>query len=642
MQVGNEITFKDPESCLVEAVSKRDEHLVTKAIERIDCTKISSVILKRRGQRQQNLLHIATKDGQITIFKLLLDKIQDKTNTLKARDIHSNHPLHLALLGNHVELARYILENISEQKERNNLLNDNRGNKKCQDCIKSPEALELVYEMYDDEALKYKAPHVIGKYYYSEQPLEYRAIAFAVFRRAFLALPRVGRKNYVMYNTISEVGLIFILEKAITVADSDNFQLLDLILQGLLDTDAEKVCTEGLRYTTSVNTLEYLRNHIANKKLLLNNLETICVTPTSSTQVSRKRKTRGSLLLDFLDDKSLLSLRLASKANREFVSQIQGPYASAYEFIAANSGIYSSSAELRDVMASYFTTINSTSSHPAVLYKMREHSFGLSPLYEFSESYGENLVDTGRKYTPKKHTWNINAAWVLAQLHKGRDFVFLSDLVDPYVKRQDGSGSYSALTKEVACVIIKAGYRTSVETSNPTQSTFFLRKPFKNNNQLCQFKIKDFLELKNEECEQAVSLVQSHLREDVEATKTRVDCIIKYFMSIHDCHDRETFELIDLQEIQIKFEQLGNYLSLYCHVGKSLPEAFLTYYNEKKISLNLHGIIPELPSWLDFKRPWHHKTATKLIPDILSKAFLNLYCEKDTSTVGNQYSTAII
>lgn len=677
-----------PEHLLVAAVARHAEQDVSTLITRLDPKQLEMIVVKRRGSAQQNLLHTAAQEGQLAIFKLLLSKIADKSHIIKIRDVKDYHVLHLALLGNHLDLVSYILENLPDPKERITFLNDDRKAINCKKCITSPEALQLYYEAYDDQTLKLKVLDIIDTHY-SDISSDYANVALQLFKRALHALPKHQRKSYVLHATLGKGLTVTLAQKAIKVAKKDHFKLFDLIINALTESEKDVFCMQGFKYIDSIECLKHLLSHISDKTILLSilvttfkskgvlfqrfdmdlfslYLQTIAADDqevaelinnrpldlgtiftvleqlqilydtrvqtlssarldSSVTKARVQRNTRGALLLDYLDDSSLFSLRLVSKASREFVSHIQGPYASPHEFVAASTGIYLTADELKDAIAVYFKTMRSTSFHPAILYKMREHSFGVEGA-DFAEKHEEDLTATGRKYTPHKHHWKINAAWVLAQIHKGRDFVFLSDLVDPYVKRSK-NGKYSALTNEIVAAINKGNYQMSVAALNATSSSFFLRRPVGSNNQLYRLKVKDFLNFKNEEYTHAISLVQADLEEHSGRTREWVDKIIQSFTRLNDSHCIETFELIDYLEVGANLDYLSSYLSLFSHKGKSLPQSFLNYYDERRTSSNLQQVLPEIQ--LNFNQDWTHALAPKLISEKLATAFCNLYCVKE-------------
>jgi hypothetical protein len=135
--------------------------------------------------------------------------------------------------------------------------------------------------------------------------------------------------------------------------------------------------------------------------------------------------------------------------------QDRGQYQSFSQFVTANS--YSLEIQDDDTHAwdVYKHTVDHSSEQgAAILYKLADLSLHLTESARTELGDGKDLKASGRQYHPNKHTWRINSAWLLAQMHIGRPFTLVSTLSADYVMRSHPTrpNSISALAKEIAAV----------------------------------------------------------------------------------------------------------------------------------------------------------------------------------------------
>lgn len=186
----------------------------------------------------------------------------------------------------------------------------------------------------------------------------------------------------------------------------------------------------------------------------------------------------------FFSSKEKLALRETCKTMKQMLKQHQeAPYHNKVEFIIAIDGMFTSEKYLKSAWKVYNTTMLSSSIKPAILYKLLDgKSFQRNGTFtKFADN--ESLENTGRRYFPSPHVWDVNQVWMLAQFHQGRSFVLYSELSPQYIKATSKPHNYSALAKEVATAI-KAGYTISI-----TQEGLARFKP--SNDQVKKLRIVD-------------------------------------------------------------------------------------------------------------------------------------------------------
>lgn len=173
------------------------------------------------------------------------------------------------------------------------------------------------------------------------------------------------------------------------------------------------------------------------------------------------------LMQGYLSIKELLLLRSLNRFSKETEKKRaqRGPYQSQTQFLIATSPTYRCYQLLLSAWNVYNDTLQSVSSKPVMIYKLRDFFAAQSTAecwnFDWWEAFkdGDNLIDEGRRYNPKfGHTWDVNSAWCLAQIHKGRKLVILSGLSEKNHKRRYQAGQYSAFSKEIA-MFFKTGYK---------------------------------------------------------------------------------------------------------------------------------------------------------------------------------------
>ncbi|OGT65166.1 MAG: hypothetical protein A3J38_01195 [Gammaproteobacteria bacterium RIFCSPHIGHO2_12_FULL_45_9] len=164
-----------------------------------------------------------------------------------------------------------------------------------------------------------------------------------------------------------------------------------------------------------------------------------------------------SILNPYLDNHTKLSLRKVSKcAHSALGTSEKPPYTSKVSFTVACAFMFSNAQYYNTAWYLYNKTCSSKSLNPAILYKLRDKTFDKKTKFEC----GEFFMNECREYTPwENHNWDVNRIWILAQIHKGRSFVLLSELQPDYIFRKF-SYTYSAYAKEIS-IAIKAGYTIS-------------------------------------------------------------------------------------------------------------------------------------------------------------------------------------
>lgn len=134
------------------------------------------------------------------------------------------------------------------------------------------------------------------------------------------------------------------------------------------------------------------------------------------------------------------------------------PYTSKQSFLLAMSRLFSEQAHFDMAWTLYQRTLNSSSQKAAAFFKQKDWArlFKSGKINDFAQD--EHLANTGRLYCPlDAHVWPVNQVWLLAQYHKQRPIVILSELNEE-VKLSNQPLKYSAFACEVA-VTFQAGYR---------------------------------------------------------------------------------------------------------------------------------------------------------------------------------------
>nr|AIA17656.1 Unknown Function [uncultured bacterium] len=183
-----------------------------------------------------------------------------------------------------------------------------------------------------------------------------------------------------------------------------------------------------------------------------------------------------------LKDEDKLSLRLVNKANYKNLHDHQhGPYKTKTEFIIGIGGIFYDKVYLEKAWYVYHTTVTSTSSLPAIIYKRKDIMFFNITGFIKRFAQNEDLEATGRIYSPgDRHTWEVNQVWMLAQIHIKRGFAICSNVNLKNVMRYESFDRFSAFAKEIATAI-KAGYTIYISDDITDGKKIFLNPPKKDN-----------------------------------------------------------------------------------------------------------------------------------------------------------------
>jgi hypothetical protein len=240
--------------------------------------------------------------------------------------------------------------------------------------------------------------------------------------------------------------------------------------------------------------------------------EVLSSVPVSSTRLPNvylleaKNATASVLAITTRQD----NLAASSFSTTIMPAQFQ-PYPTQAAFDAANGDYYRLDNAREKAWNVYSAARFSTSDKAAILYKNTDLHGGRFPQKLIDDlRAGEDLVATGRLYSSAAyHCWPVNAAWVLAQIHKGREFVMLSDFSGTNAMRTHDQKVYSALTKEVACAF-KAGYVISRIDYKSSTSLVYL-SPTAASVNANQFGIHDLL-VTDSECKEAVQKVNGRKR----------------------------------------------------------------------------------------------------------------------------------
>lgn len=185
------------------------------------------------------------------------------------------------------------------------------------------------------------------------------------------------------------------------------------------------------------------------------------------------------MVLNYMNEQDILQLRQVDQALSKLISAATPiPYQNKQGFLVSNTGTYREKNLANAAWQVYSTTMSSPSKLPAVLYALDEGNYLESAVFP-QISNGEDLHTTGRRYQPSEHRWDVNAAWVLAQIHKERSCLIVSDYPGINHSYRKG-GDYSALTKEISFVQ-KAEYVVLHMTFNYNRLIYLL-SPVKKNN----------------------------------------------------------------------------------------------------------------------------------------------------------------
>lgn len=117
---------------------------------------------------------------------------------------------------------------------------------------------------------------------------------------------------------------------------------------------------------------------------------------------------------------------------------------------------------IQDARIQYSTIFKSSKQAPAIIHKLRDHSY-LKWENQIREYSLEDLTQSGRIYTSATHCWDINSVWVLAHIHKHHQFMVISPVTVANIICKSNSCHFSAFAKEIA-IAMNVGYQiTKIE-----------------------------------------------------------------------------------------------------------------------------------------------------------------------------------
>ena len=186
---------------------------------------------------------------------------------------------------------------------------------------------------------------------------------------------------------------------------------------------------------------------------------------SENSHINSQIASTTAILMNYLPIADQLSWRTTCRANREAVQKAQrGPYRSKPAFAMAVTGLFyaRTTTLLAKAWRYYARIIRSESMKPAMLYRLgerrRRNPRFTQKLIHFKA--GENIEQQTRVYQPLyyDHFWSYNLVWMLAQIHKGRAFVVLSDITSENLKSKSKWFAPSAFAKEIVTALL-AGYR---------------------------------------------------------------------------------------------------------------------------------------------------------------------------------------
>lgn len=165
------------------------------------------------------------------------------------------------------------------------------------------------------------------------------------------------------------------------------------------------------------------------------------------------------LFFNCLDSKTKLVYRCVNKKTQAAVRQnVVGPYRSKKKFLLASSGLFSEKKYFDTAWKNYSKTIKSNSERPALLYRMKDWDNIIKNRELDAHLEPESFSISGRIYSPEEnHKWIVNQFWLLAQFHKARSFILLSEF---NAEVKINAATFTSFGKEVGCAF-KMGYQVS-------------------------------------------------------------------------------------------------------------------------------------------------------------------------------------
>jgi hypothetical protein len=149
-----------------------------------------------------------------------------------------------------------------------------------------------------------------------------------------------------------------------------------------------------------------------------------------------------------------------------------------------------------DAWEQYQSTVKD-SKDSSVLYKFKMIKEALTQL---NQKYSE-----GRIYSPERHTWPTNLAWLAGKVHRCESFIVISEPSESNIYRQK-SHTYSAFAKEIT-VAMKAQYQIILREKE-TDSHYFHLRPTLSKEDMVKYTI-DELDPSIEDITREISKVQS-------------------------------------------------------------------------------------------------------------------------------------
>lgn len=185
-------------------------------------------------------------------------------------------------------------------------------------------------------------------------------------------------------------------------------------------------------------------------------------------------------LMKRLSDQDVLTYRSVCKRWRDLAkAYTDAPYKTKAQFATALSGVYITvlkfilgmdiyynvnTSHLAAAWSIYQSTRTSSSHLPCMIYRMSDYRAISKTLFYPQFCGGEDVIGTGRRYNPVSiHNWAVNQAWLLAQIHRGREACLLSPVTALSIFRssdhQTGGAEkkHSAFIREIAA-LMKVGY----------------------------------------------------------------------------------------------------------------------------------------------------------------------------------------
>lgn len=165
---------------------------------------------------------------------------------------------------------------------------------------------------------------------------------------------------------------------------------------------------------------------------------------------AKKYSQIGMFLLPYLSESDQLKWRSTSRFYREALQNMQAaPWRTKAQFCMAVTGNFENHWYMLNQSWKYYCRIIADADQqPAIIHKLR----AWDSLSYGTESERDSMRSSGRLYSPSIHNWAFNAIWMLANIHKGRSFLVISEMMEEYRRRSFGTSS-SAFAREIAAAM---------------------------------------------------------------------------------------------------------------------------------------------------------------------------------------------